>query len=80
MTPLLFNLKAKKVLVVGGGSGYFSDELSPYWKTACKLIAVSRVTRRSKNREQSADPDQCRLSQEQLADIDLAVAATVIVS
>ena len=77
MTPLLFNLKSKKVLVVGGGT-VAARRIVTLLENGMQVIAVSpdfsEAIERIENRQLTLI-NAC-YHKEQLVDIDLAVAAT----
>jgi len=77
MTPLLFNLKNKKVLVVGGGK-VAARRIVTLLENGMQVIAVSsdfsEAIIRTENNQLTLI-NAC-YHKEQLADIDLAVAAT----
>jgi len=77
MTPLLFNLKNKKVLVVGGGK-VAARRIVTLLENGMQVIAVSpdfsEAIIKTENRQLTLI-NAC-YHKEQLADIDLAVAAT----
>lgn len=77
MTPLLFNLKSKKVLVVGGGK-VAARRIVTLLENGMQVIAVSPDFSEAIERIENNQLTQINAGyhKEQLADIDLAVAAT----
>ena len=77
MTPLLFNLKSKKVLVVGGGT-VAARRIVTLLENGMQVIAVSPDFSEAIERIENNQLTQINAGyhKEQLADIDLAVAAT----
>lgn len=77
MTPLLFNLKNKKVLVVGGGK-IAARRIVTLLENGMQVIAVSPDFSEAiiKTEHRQLTLINACYHKEQLADIDLAVAAT----
>ena len=77
MTPLLFNLKSKKVLVVGGGK-VAARRIITLLENGMQVIAVSPEFSEAviKTENHQLTLIHAGYHKEQLADIDLAVAAT----
>ncbi|MDO9493533.1 bifunctional precorrin-2 dehydrogenase/sirohydrochlorin ferrochelatase [Acetobacterium sp.] len=77
MTPLLFNLKNKKVLVVGGGK-VAARRIVTLLENGMQVIAVSPNFSEAIIRTENSQLTLINVGyhKEQLADIDLAVAAT----